>query len=336
LRLSALIASVAAGTLLVCGASAQVPSTDEVLRALVDPEQIADQVQGEFGNLVQQRMPDGRIQRAWQGAAAGTAVLDADADASAEIKFRIRERAHTLVEWPAWESIASVDVGDTEAVRAELRQIGDAAPRHLVLYPVRPGRDTSVTVIGASGRSYLLYVQVESDRSTAVPAALVRIAAAAPRHLADATLMPARATGPAPAVAATKADWLEELAFDPAELDFNYTMAGNPAIAPQVVFSDGVFTYLYFGDAFKAVDLPVVSRVIDQIDSPVNSRVQGKTMVVESVVGDGLTLRLGQTFVCIRSSRPKQKPSAIQQTPLQPIGASASYTPVPPPAYENN
>lgn len=103
-------------------------------------------------------------------------------------------------------------------------------------------------------------------------------------------------------------DWMREVPFDLATLRFGeYEVAvkddESAKIAPIRVLSDDRFTILDFGEG-RADNIlkPTVFRVVDDVDSLVNTRTSGPAgnlLVVESV-GYNLTLRNGQRVVCIR------------------------------------
>src|SRR3546814_20895439 len=75
-------------------------------------------------------------------------------------------------------------------------------------------------------------------------------------------------------------------------------MSCYSTIAPERVFSDGVFTFFDWGSRWNGTDLPAVWRVVDGIDTPQNSRVRGSMLVVEPT--GAFTLRNGQRVVCVR------------------------------------
>jgi type IV secretory pathway VirB9-like protein len=75
-------------------------------------------------------------------------------------------------------------------------------------------------------------------------------------------------------------------------------MSGERSIAPRRVFSDGVFTWFDYGAKWDREDLPAVYRVVDGVDTPVNTRIKG-TMLVAEATG-AFTLRNGQRVVCVR------------------------------------
>jgi type IV secretory pathway VirB9-like protein len=96
----------------------------------------------------------------------------------------------------------------------------------------------------------------------------------------------------------TSPDFLKPVAFDPDKLNFNFDMSGDRSIAPTRVFTDGVFTWFDYGDRWDREDLPAVYRVVDGVDTPVNTRVNGTILVAEAV--GAFTLRNGQRTVCVR------------------------------------
>ena len=102
-------------------------------------------------------------------------------------------------------------------------------------------------------------------------------------------------------------DYVREVPFDVDALSFDsYTIFAKDqdsvGIAPERVFTDGVFTFLDFGERrADSILRPVVFRVVDQVDTKVNTRTVGprdNILVVEAV--GNLTLRNGARIVCLR------------------------------------
>lgn len=264
---------------------------DRALKALLDVDRMLQQSDGNFGPLLRDNAPAGRIQDAWQRARPGASVREERYDPRKEIKVRLREGAHTVISLPDWERVAkaSIIVGSKEAVTVEVAGGGN----RLVMVPGKAGYDGTVSVMGDSGRIYAFYVVVENDRSREVPDFIVYIDARQPLDWEP----PRRNLGND----GRRKDYLNELPFDATKASYKYTMTGDRAIAPVTVMSDGIFTFLFYDDLDR-VDVPSVNRVVDGIDRPVNNRRVGRVLVVESGVGEGLTLRHGQKTVCIRSS----------------------------------
>lgn len=65
------------------------------------------------------------------------------------------------------------------------------------------------------------------------------------------------------------------------------------------IFNDDDFTYFKFNRSDALVKFPVVYKVVDGYDNPVNSKVVGDYLVAEDV-SDKWTLRMGDEYVCIR------------------------------------
>jgi len=76
---------------------------------------------------------------------------------------------------------------------------------------------------------------------------------------------------------------------------------GDRTIAPDYVYTDGVFTYFHFGTRAREIDLPVVFRVVDGVETRVNTRTAGRfgEVLIAEARGD-FTLRAGARAVCIR------------------------------------
>lgn len=279
-------------------ANAQSGNGDTAARALIDLDKALTQADGDFGPLIRERLPAGRIQDAWAKSPPGQAIHEVRYDASREIKLRLREGAHTVVALPTWERVrpGSIITGSKEAVTVQVLPSGGVGNR-LVLIPGQPGYDGTITVMGDSGRIYAFYVVIENDRSKAVPDFVVYVDARQPLDWTPAPMERGSDDG-------RRRDYLRELPFAADRADYRFSMTGDPSIAPQFVLSDGVFTYLFYDDPDR-MDLPAVNRVQDGIDRPVNTRMVGRVLVVESGVGEGLTLRAGQKTVCVRAGKGK-------------------------------
>ena len=89
---------------------------------------------------------------------------------------------------------------------------------------------------------------------------------------------------------------------DVTNLDYNYEIVGgNNDLAPINIFDDGVWTYFKFADEnFDQVQrLPVVFKVVDGYDNPLNVRKFKGTIIAEGT-GKAWTLRHGGSHLCIR------------------------------------
>jgi hypothetical protein len=99
-------------------------------------------------------------------------------------------------------------------------------------------------------------------------------------------------------------DYLRSIMFNPENLQFNMRIfarhPGDTEIAPIRAFSDGIWTYFDYGHRADTVQRPVVFRVIDGVDSMVNTRTAGPNgnLVIAEAVGN-FTLRNGNKVVCV-------------------------------------
>jgi hypothetical protein len=75
---------------------------------------------------------------------------------------------------------------------------------------------------------------------------------------------------------------------------------GDRSIAPMYVYTNGLWTFLHYGEKAATVDMPVVYRLVNGVETLVNTRVIGdsnEVLVVEAV-GD-FVLRNGVRTVCL-------------------------------------
>ncbi len=76
---------------------------------------------------------------------------------------------------------------------------------------------------------------------------------------------------------------------------------GDRTISPDYVYSDGVWTYFHFGTRAREADLPVVYRVVDGVETRINTRVAGRfgEVLIAEARGN-FTLRSGARAVCVK------------------------------------
>ena len=73
------------------------------------------------------------------------------------LPVRLREGMYTLINFPEWEVIENVYLGDAQSFNAEIQ-----GPSSLMVYPEASqfvGVDTNMIVFGRSGNKYVFYVQ---------------------------------------------------------------------------------------------------------------------------------------------------------------------------------
>lgn len=224
-------------------------------------------------------------------------------DPNATYKLRLRQYMHTTIILPVGERIASYSLGDKVDFHfVPLSENNPALTNIAEVYARYPGADTNLTIIGDSGHIYSFYLRVDSVASKYLPVLLAYVDGKAiggkvlPKGEVYGPLAPSKEYKPA------KHEYLHKLGLvNPADLDYDYKMKdGDMSLAPIRVFSDRHFTYFQFGQHNLNDEhrLPVIYKVVDGYDTPVNTRVVGGTVVAETV-SKKWTLRSGDAHLCI-------------------------------------
>lgn len=243
------------------------------------------QINGDFGLMTRaESLPLGAIQHAWDKTNNRSGIYEVEYRSNSVIKIRVREHMVSTISLPKWEKIEKVLVGDEGIVRATI-------PKHniVILEPQDfVGTDTSVTIIG-QGHTYILYVRLEGYNSKSIPDIGVTIKAHPPQGFLVKNKLNKQKT--------LRQDYLQRVLTKPEDLSFDFSMAGDKSIAPKIVYSDGIRTWLYYGKHINKTRLPAVYSVIDGVDVPSNSTRIKNSIVVQ---GDGfLTLKNGAKVVCV-------------------------------------
>lgn len=71
------------------------------------------------------------------------------------------------------------------------------------------------------------------------------------------------------------------------------------SLMPEEIFNDKQFTYFKFDKKLALFKFPVIYKVVDGYDNPVNTRIVGDYIIAEDVSAKW-TLRLGKDYLCIR------------------------------------
>lgn len=246
----------------------------------------------------QESYPLGAIQKAWNRPDdEGAGVYRVIYRPHEVIKVRVREFMTSTLVFPQWESIGDIIVGDPSSYGVKSIQ------PHVVTITSKDniGVDSSITLIGKSGRVYTFYVRTEGYNS---------------RHIPDvAVYIKVPYSGPDPQKPLTTEtspdDYLEDAYFDPSKISFAFDMAGDESIAPERVYSDGIRTWFDFGERIREQSLPTIYHIDDGVDTPVNvardvkENKQGKsqhsTKIVAQAAGS-FVLKHGQKRVCVYPS----------------------------------
>ncbi|NHA55712.1 TrbG/VirB9 family P-type conjugative transfer protein [Helicobacter pylori] len=71
------------------------------------------------------------------------------------------------------------------------------------------------------------------------------------------------------------------------------------SLMPEEIFNDKQFTYFKFDKRLALSKFPVIYKVVDGYDNPVNTRIVGDYIIAEDVSAKW-TLRLGKDYLCVR------------------------------------
>lgn len=240
------------------------------------------------------------------------------------LPVRVREGMYTLINFPSWEVIENVYIGDGQSFNAEIQ-----GPSSLMVYPDSSqfvGVDTNMIVFGRSGNKYVFYVQSETVNTDRITNAIIDIEVVKRRQNANGTAtiggnsggghINANAYGQNGSSAdATftrdlqKEDWIEKIPVDPTKFRFDIEVyVPNPddiVIAPERVWRDNIFTYIDLGDkALTANQRPIVTLIVERSETPVGFRAAGPNnrLIIVEGMGD-MVLRSGKRIVCLKLRR---------------------------------
>ena len=278
------------------------------------------------------------------------------------LPLRIREGMHTLVNFPSWELIENVFIGNESAFGAQ-----KVAPNGLMIFAASVdlvGMDTNMIVFGRSGNRYVFYLRSETFNTDRITNSVVDIIVNDNKFVPDESGLTPTASGSVTGGKGLNSgfgggnarggkkttknateDWLVDLEVDPEKLRFDIDVfVPNPAdmeIAPERVWRDEIFTYIDFGPkSLTMTERPIVNLLSQGSEVPIGFRTRGpngRLMVVEGI-GD-LVLRNGKRLLCLKirkdpsygtewveyesSVQPKWAPSPMITTPRNDVAPSA-------------
>ncbi len=289
-------------------------------------KQAKDQINGDFGYMDRASV-GGQIQSVWNDTIPSEGVFEYNLCEACVYKVRVREFMVTSVVLPKGVKIHSFDVGDSAKFQVKKR-----ADNILAIQPAGGGLDTSMQVYTKSGEVFPFYLRAESFNSKNVPDLVVKIKTTGLQDhpvistksisqgdtdetLAPMSILPDEKSDAlegmvsqlapyggdkGPSGGATT-DFIKSATFDPDKLHGwgDYKLWGDEKLRPVSVFRDDHFTYIQFGDKWTDIELPTAYVVIDEIDELVNTRIQGRTYIVENT-SELITLKSGKSFMCIQ------------------------------------
>lgn len=242
------------------------------------------------------------------------------------LPLRLREGMVTLINFPSWEYIDTVWLGDQGAFATQF-----AAPNALLVYAEASsgfiGVDTNMIVFGRSGNRYTFYLRSETFNTDRITNTVVDIVVNDPNHTPDDTGMTPVASGTTvsgmggggartaqsargsigkPAPKPGGEGWLDDIPVDPEKLKFDIDVfvpdPNDIDIAPERVWRDEIFTYIDLGPkALTMLERPIVNLLIQGSETPVGFRTRGphSRLIVVEAIGD-MVLRNGQSVICLR------------------------------------
>ncbi len=240
------------------------------------------------------------------------------------LPVRIREGMYTLINFPNWEVVENVYLGDGQSFNAEIQ-----GPSSLMVYPETSqfvGVDTNMIVFGRSGNKYVFYVQSETVNTDRITNAIIDIEVVNKKQNANGSAVISSGIGGGHINAGAyssdgtgadstftrnlqKEDWIEKIPVDPTKFRFDIEVyVPNPddiIIAPERVWRDNIFTYIDLGEkALTAVQRPVVTLIVERSETPVGFRAAGPNnrLIIVEGMGD-MVLRSGKRIVCLKLRR---------------------------------
>lgn len=195
----------------------------------------------------------------------------------------------TTIEFAQDEDVRIASIGDS--IGWQVVPMGS----RVFAKPVEDKATTNLTVV-TNKRVYYFYLMSSRNQAKEATTYLVRF-------VYDQGVSSYPAANASPSAGTSSAS--PRLAKEPTDYNFDYAISGDKAIELKLAFDDGQFTYLLFA---KTTDLPAVFSVDkDGRESLVNSRIEGRYVVIERVASQ-YTLRNGAVTACLyNKSRPLQK-----------------------------
>ncbi|WP_066351716.1 TrbG/VirB9 family P-type conjugative transfer protein [Aliarcobacter skirrowii] len=216
-------------------------------------------------------------------------------------KVRLRTAVETMFVLPPGEKIISYSLGDSLVFKYKPIIVKNYQTENL--FTVRPqtaGADTNLIVVGASGKIYKFYLRADNHDSPFLPIFTIYIS----KDGKIPSPKPLKADFESLEISSENKKELSHFLSNKVEMqnaNFGYiSLNGSDDIKPDTVFDDGKFTYFYFkSQNGKIKNLPVVYRVVDDYDTPVNSRIEGDFIIAETL-SKRWTLRSGTAHHCIK------------------------------------
>lgn len=238
------------------------------------------------------------------------------------LPLRLREGMITMVNFPEWEMIEDIYIGDSSTFDGQI-----SGPNTLLLYPrkgANVGVDTNIIVFGRSGNRYVFYARSEGVNTERLTNSIVdiEVIGAESSNGGVSSLAGGGHTnaskyyaGGGKSVDSTftkrnqKNSWVESIPLDPTKFRFDVEVyVPNPedvVIAPERVWRDDIFTYIDLGaKSLNMTQRPIVTLIVERMEVPVGFRTKGPNnrLIIVEAIGD-MVLRNGKRIVCLKMRR---------------------------------
>lgn len=243
------------------------------------------------------------------------------------LPIRLREGMMTLINFPDWELIEDMYIGDNSSFDGQI-----SGPNTVLLYPrkgANVGVDTNIIIFGRSGNKYVFYVKSEGVNTERLTNSIIDIDVIDGPAGSRGAGMAGGSIGGGSGMNASsykrgsnslsadstftkrfqRSDWIKEIPLDPTKLRFDIEVyVPNPddvVIAPERVWRDDIFTYIDLGEkALNMTQRPIVTLIVERIEVPVGFRTKGPNnrLIVVEGIGD-MVMRNGKRIVCLKMRR---------------------------------
>lgn len=240
------------------------------------------------------------------------------------LPLRLREGMITLMNFPEWEMIEDIYIGDNATFDGQI-----SGPNTLLIYPrkgANVGVDTNIIVFGRSGNRYVFYARSEGINTERLTNAIVDIdvidgangGAGGANTLGSGGSSSGHVNaskyygGGGKSADSTftkrfqKNDWIKSIPLDPTKFRFDVEVyVPNPddvAIAPERVWRDDIFTYIDLGEkSLNMTQRPIITLIVERVEVPVGFRTKGPNnrLIIVEAIGD-MVMRNGKRIICLK------------------------------------
>ena len=246
------------------------------------------------------------------------------------LPLRLREGMLTLINFPEWEMVEDVYIGDNNKFAGQI-----SGPNTLLLYPQNGfGVDTNIIVFGRSGNKYVFYARSEGFNTERLTNSVIDIEVLDSAQTESGSVGSVGGgsrvnsggfNGGKKSAVSTftkrnqKEDWIKNMPLDPTKFRFDIEVyVPNPddvVIAPERVWRDDIFTYIDFGErALTMTQRPIVTFIVERVETPVGFRAAGpdNRLIIVEGIGD-MVLRNGKRLVCLKLRRSDESGTEFAQ-----------------------